>query len=54
MYQNSKFSEEIFILNNLEIQHLQVKVHDMKRINKKIVSMVVPITIENPLQMVRR
>jgi hypothetical protein len=26
----------------------------MKRINKKIVSMVVPITIENLLQMVRR
>ncbi len=44
--------KEIFILNDLEIQRLQVPIHDMKKINKKIVSMIVPITIENLLQIV--
>jgi Na+-driven multidrug efflux pump len=39
-------------LNDLEIQRPQVVVHDRKSINKKIVSMIVPITIENLLQMV--
>ncbi|MHB1393912.1 MAG: MATE family efflux transporter [Clostridia bacterium] len=39
-------------MNDLEIQRLQVEVHDRKSINKKIISMIVPITIENLLQMV--
>jgi Na+-driven multidrug efflux pump len=39
-------------LNSSEDQGLQAAVYDSKKINKKIVSMIVPITIENLLQMV--
>lgn len=39
-------------MNDLEIQRVQVEVHDRKSINKKIISMIVPITIENLLQMI--
>ncbi len=34
------------------MQGLKIAVHDRKKINKKIISMIVPITIENLLQMV--
>lgn len=39
-------------MNSLETQGPQVTVHDRKTINKKIASMIIPITIENVLQMV--
>lgn len=39
-------------MSELEIRGPQVSIQDRKNINKKIVSMLVPITIENILQMV--
>lgn len=42
----------MFDLNELGIQETRVVVTDKKEINKKIVSMIVPITIENVLQMI--
>lgn len=39
-------------MESLEARRLQVSVYDRKNINKKIVSMIIPITIENLLQMV--
>ncbi|HYE81627.1 MAG TPA: MATE family efflux transporter [Clostridia bacterium] len=39
-------------MDGLEIQEAQVVVLDRKKLNKKIISMIVPITIENLLQMI--
>jgi putative MATE family efflux protein len=39
-------------LGGLEIKRPQVSIYDRKNVNKKIISMIVPITIENVLQMV--
>ncbi len=39
-------------MNGLEIKRSQVSINEKKSINRKIVSMIVPITIENILQMV--
>jgi len=39
-------------LNDLEVQLPQVTAYDKKKLNKKIISMLVPITIENLLQMI--
>lgn len=39
-------------MNNLEVQELNSALHDRKEVNKRIISMIVPITIENLLQMV--